>query len=628
MNRVCFIACLLVAGMASAADVEKLTAALKAPLLDREAIQRDMETYCLTRVPLTPPATDKSQWEEFIRRARTETLNNVVFRGEASKWREIPTQAEWLGEIDCGDYRLKRLRYEAVPGMWVCGLLYEPKTLSGKTPVVLNVNGHDKDGKAAKYKQIRCINQVKRGMIALNLEWFNMGQLRSADFDHYRLNQLDLCGTSGVACFYLAMSRGIDVLLEHPNADRSRVAVTGLSGGGWQTIFISSLDERVTLCDPVAGYSSFRTRSVVRADLGDSEQTPSDLATTADYAVLTAMRAPRPTLLTFNDRDNCCFQSGNALPELLRAARPAFQLYGAGDKLEVHINHTPGNHNYEQDNREAFYRMVGRHFYADAAFDPREIPCAGEVKTAEELKVELPADNAGFTTLAKKLAASLKPDDTETDAVRLEKLRKTLRYEPLQVAAEHVSTESQDGYEVHRWRLRISDAWTIPAVEFVPEGATTSVIVIADKGRAATGAAVDKLLAAKTRVLAVDLLHVGESKLPSHDYLFGLLIAGVGRRPLGVQAGQLGAIGGWWSEQCGRPVEVHADGPRSSLMAWCAAALNRSSIAAVRSQDGFASLKDIIERGMGVPEGVELFCFGLLETIDVPVLKRLANEAT
>jgi hypothetical protein len=620
------VGCLLVATMASAADIESLSRVLKEPILDRGVMQVDMERFCLSRVPMMPEPTDRASWETFIRKARQETLEKVVFRGEAAKWRELPTKPEWLGEIDAGEYRIKRLRYEAVPGMWVCGLLYEPKKLSGKTPVAMHVNGHDRDGKAAKYKQIRCINFVKRGMLVLNLEWFNMGQLRSPEFDHYRLNELDLCGTSGVSCFYLAMSRGLDVLLAHPNADASRVSVSGLSGGGWQTIFISSLDERVTLCDPVAGYSSFKTRAVVRADLGDSEQTPTDLATTADYAVLTAMRAPRPTLLTFNDRDNCCFQAGNALPELLRAARPAFQLYGAGDKLAVHVNHTPGTHNFDQDNREALYRMIGRHFYSDAEFDPKEIPCDGELKSAEELKVELPENNAGFTTIAKQLASAITRESSTPDDELRTRLAETLRYSPLPATGEHLSTETQGDVDVHRWKLQISNHWTVPATEFVPEGATSSVILLADEGRAKAVAVVDELLKNKVRVLAIDVLHVGESKMPSHDFLFGLLISAVGQRPLGVQAAQINAIADWWSTQCGRPVQLKGVGRRSSLMAWCGGALNSKNVAGVKTQGGFESLKEIVDGGLAIPDGPELFCFGLLTVVDVPVLKRLAGE--
>ncbi|HEX8199392.1 MAG TPA: acetylxylan esterase, partial [Isosphaeraceae bacterium] len=146
-------------------------------------------------------------------------------------------------------------------------------------PAVLNVNGHDGQGKAADYKQIRCINQAKRGMRALNVEWLGMGQLAGGGNGHGLINAIDLCGTSGIAVHYLYLARAIDLLLSLEHADPGRVAVTGLSGGGWQTIFISALDPRVKLCVPVAGYSSFRTRVRHHSDLGDSEQTPCDLAT-------------------------------------------------------------------------------------------------------------------------------------------------------------------------------------------------------------------------------------------------------------------------------------------------------------------------------------------------------------
>src|SRR5262249_46139445 len=212
----------------------------------------------------------------------------------------------------------------------------------------------------------------------------------------------------GLAPFYLDMSRGLDVLLAHENADPERVAVTGLSGGGWQTIFFSSLDTRVKLCNPVAGYSSFFTRVRHFKDLGDSEQTPNDLAAVADYSHLTAMMAPRAALLTFNSKDDCCFESGYALPPLMEAAGPVFKLYGKEKLLRSHVNDDPGTHNYEKDNRQAFYRMVGDVFYPDdRSFSADEIATDGEVKTKDELGVELPKENADFHTLAVDLAKKL-----------------------------------------------------------------------------------------------------------------------------------------------------------------------------------------------------------------------------
>src|SRR4051812_5960386 len=212
---------------------------LAKPILDAETVQNEVQAFCDTRISKPPEAASKEQWETMAAKLRAETLEKVVFRGEAARWRDTPGKIEWLETIDGGEgYKIKKVRYEAVPGLWIPALLYEPLKLEGKHPVFLNVNGHDGKGKAAVYKQTRCINQAKRGIIALNVEWFGMGQLNDAGFGHPKLNQIDLCGSSGVACFYLAMSRGIDLLLKHENADPSRVGVAGLSGGGWQTIII------------------------------------------------------------------------------------------------------------------------------------------------------------------------------------------------------------------------------------------------------------------------------------------------------------------------------------------------------------------------------------------------------
>ena len=192
------------------AEALSVSAALSQKIIDPNLPLREVQTYTESRVIPTPAFNNSTDWDAYARDVRNDVLDKVVFRGEAAKWRKIPTTVEWLDTIDGGPgYRIRKLRYEILPGMWVVALLYEPDELKGKVPVVMNVNGHDRPlGKAAEYKQIRCINQAKRGMIALNVEWLGMGQLTSAGFNHYCMNQLNLCGTSGLAPFYLTMSRG------------------------------------------------------------------------------------------------------------------------------------------------------------------------------------------------------------------------------------------------------------------------------------------------------------------------------------------------------------------------------------------------------------------------------------
>lgn len=600
---------------------------LARPILAPNQPTVEVKTYTASRVPPLPAFQKLDEWQAYAREVRQRTFDEVIFRGQAREWRDAETRVEWLETIAGGPgYRIKKLRFEAIPGLWIPALLYEPENLSGKVPAVLNVNGHDRaDGKAADYKQIRCINQAKRGMLALNVEWLGMGQLNTPGFSHGRMNQLDLLGTSGIALFYLSMKRSLDVLLAHENADPERVAVAGLSGGGWQTIFISSLDERVTLANPVAGYSSFVTRTQFPAmDLGDSEQTPSDLASVADYTHLTALRAPRPTLLTNNARDDCCFRAGYAQAPLMQAAKPIFELYGRPGHLRNHINYDAG-HNYGQDNREALYRMFRDFFYAGSPdFAVGEIDVADEVKTKQELHVALPSDNLDFHQIALRLAEGL-PRAANPPAGR-EKLRQVTRTPRFEVRAKATHEETVGETRATSWQLRMGD-WTVPAVELRRGAFDGTVILVSDGGRKSVAGEARQWLDRGSRVIALDPFYFGESAIETEDYLFAILIASLGERPLGIQAGQIAAAARWARERDGKPVEVHAVGPRLSLAALIAGALEPSAISGLRLEESFGSLHEILERDLTVKQAPELFCFGLLEAFDIRQIVALASPA-
>ena len=613
---------------------------LLAPLLARNIIGpnlalAEIQSYTENRVPLMPALKSAAEWENEAARLRREALNDVIFRGEASQWRDAKSKVEWLDTIAGGPgYTIRKLRYEALPGLWIPALLYLPEKITGKVPVHLAVNGHDALGKAAPYKQIRCINLAKRGVISLNAEWLGMGQLRSPGFAHYTMNQLDLCGSSGIAPFYLAMSRALDILLALPEADPQRVAVSGLSGGGWQTIFISALDTRVTLANPVAGYSSFRTRARNFGDLGDSEQTPSDLATVVDYTHLTAMLAPRGALLTYNAKDQCCFATGHALQPLLDAAQPAFKLFKADAKLRWHSNHVPGTHNFDQENREVFYRMLGDTFFpGDTKFDAKELAVEAEVKKAEELNVPLPADNLDFNQIATRLAKDLPRGISTALSVvpssRLQQAQRALlggavHAKHYTVTAELAGAETTNDVTATHWRLKMGDAWTVPAVELTQGAPRSTVILVGDVGRKGLSAEAAQLLADGHRVVAVDPFYFGESRIDQKDFLFALLVAAVGDRPLGLQASQLTATARWLStERKLGPVKLISVGPRASVFSTVAAALEEKAIAGLELRNPLGSLKEIIAKNVGVNQQPELFCFGLLEQFDVPQLRAL-----
>ena len=633
-------------GSVTAEDVAPL---LGSPLIAPTTTVAELKRFVRRRLPKWE-ADSAEPWERRSSALRARMLREVVLRGEAAEWDSADEQCrvEWLESVDVdGAYRIRKLRYEALPGLWIPALLYEPMEIKGRAPVVLNVNGHDSKGKAAAYKQIRCINQVRRGMLALNVEWLGMGQLRGDGFGHYRMNQLDLCGTSGLAPFYLSMRRGLDLLLAHPRADASRVAVAGLSGGGWQTIYISALDPRVTLANPVAGYSSFFTRLDYPSDLGDSEQTPCDMATVADYSHLTALLAPRAALLTYNVKDNCCFASAHALPPLLAAAEPVYQRLGAAKRLRSHVNHDPGTHNFERDNREALYGMF-RDFFFEGEGSAEELECAGEVRSAELLQVPLPPDNLNFQLLALRAAKGLPQGDwplgkalpTRAAAESWQRSRRKEvaavvrmpHYVGEQVVAKQAAA-SQDASRrlvgVSRWRLSLGDDWTAPVVILSPPRgvapAAGVTLVLSDEGRASAGVSqhVATLLQEGRRVAVWDPFYFGECKVAGRDFLYALLVATVGERPLGVQAGQFNAVVGWLRERHEGPVAACCLGRRASLIGLVATALHSDGAERLELHGSLGSLNQVIEENLGVNQAPELFCFGLLKVADIRQLAAM-----
>ena len=515
--------------------------ALAKPILAANQPLVEVQVYTASHVKSMPLVSTAQQWTQRKEQLRQQLLNEVILRGEGRKWAEAKTRVEWLDVLPGEGYRIKRLRYEVVPGLWIPALLYEPAKLAGKVPVILNTNGHEGTGVANDYIQIRCINQAKKGAIALNFEWLGMGQLKMDGFSHTRSNQLDLVGTTGVALHYLSQKRGLDILLAQPNADPSRVAVTGLSGGGWQTILISSLDPRVTIAAPVAGYSSFVTRAQFpEPDLGDSEQTPVDLASIADYTTLTAMRAPKPTMISNNAYDNCCFRGDYANAPLMWAARPFYELYGAAEKLSAHINFDPG-HNYGRENREAFYRFVRDNFYGgdDAAFSEKEIPSEGDVRTPEQLGMPLPAGNLDIHKLALKLSEGL-PRKTGVP-----KLADVVRAHSYKMRATEIgSSQEVEGTRFRYWQLRLDNDWTLPAVEMGDPANRNVTLLIGDQGRTALAPEARRLLQQGRRVIAVDPFYFGESQITKRDWLFALLIFR-GRPSTWHGASQIAAVARW-----------------------------------------------------------------------------------
>src|SRR6266566_3108794 len=108
----------LCASPAIAADTADLKKLLDAQVLAPRQTLAELQEYLDAKVPRLPEATTAEQWAKETARLQKEVLDNVVFRGEAAKWRDAKTQVVY-GETIAGEgYTIKKLRYEIIPGFW------------------------------------------------------------------------------------------------------------------------------------------------------------------------------------------------------------------------------------------------------------------------------------------------------------------------------------------------------------------------------------------------------------------------------------------------------------------------------------------------------------------------------
>lgn len=601
-----------------------------------------IKSYILSRVAPPPAATSAQQWAEQAKRLRQHLLQDVVFHGWPEAWVNSAPKFENVGVVETGQgYRLRKLRYEIVPGFQSVAILYEPEKLQGQMPAILNVNGHvGPPGKAVEYKQKRCINFAKQGILALNLEWFFFGELRQEGNQHWYGAHLDLVGANGLGIFLLEMRRGLDYLYNHPNVDRNRLGVTGLSGGGWQTIFLSSLDERVKVAVPVAGFSSVSTKVEAKryGDLGDIEQNGTDLFADADYTHLTAMMAPRPTLLIHNAEDDCCFRAPLVKPLTYDGVKPFYKLYGKEDAFQWYENRDPGTHNYQLDNREQAYLFFSRQFGLPPV--EKEIPVGQEVKSYEELVVGLPKGNLTILGLARELGKAITrqpiPPDSATKSSwansEREKLRTTLRYKPVQLhRVWTLANTKHRGVETLSYLFEMDNGLCASAVWLkgiaAPEK-TPVTIVVNDQGRKAAASDISDRVNRGEQVLALDLTFFGDAWEKNEPFSYAQIIGGEGDRPLGIQAAQLIAIANWLRERAGaQRVRLESTGIRTQSIGIVAAALQPNLFLEVITHEGMSSLAFLLEQPVTFEEAPELFCLDLYKEFDLDRLAAIAAPA-
>jgi dienelactone hydrolase len=367
------------------------------------------------RQQLSPEFNERKQRLEAVK-TREDALAYVA--GVKDKIREsfapmperTPLNARTVEVVDYGDYKLEKVIYESRPDFPVSALLYLPKNISGKIPGVLGVCGHSADGKAADAYQSFCQGLVLKGFAVLIYDPVSQGERHQFDAVpdgasivhsccqvHNTLGkELRLCGEFFGTWRAWDGIRGIDYLCSRPEIDSTRLGVTGNSGGGTTSTYISALDDRLTMAAPGCYITTFE-RNFENELPVDSEQMPPDLiAYGCEMVDMLIAQAPRPTAILAKSND---FFDPRGAVEAYEEARKIYSLLGFEDN--IHLNIAPGNHGYCRNNREKMYELFcktagieddGKESEAVKPLPEEELFCAPDGNTAKIENARVVAD--------------------------------------------------------------------------------------------------------------------------------------------------------------------------------------------------------------------------------------------
>ena len=153
--------------------------------------------------------------------------------------------------------------------------------------------------------------------------------------------------------------RAVDYLLTRDDVDGSRLSITGTSGGGFQSVWIGALDERVGVVAPSCFPTSLPMRMANRIfedPDSDPEQDPFGLVSSGvDHAGLLLLAFPKPMHVSAAVKD---FFPIEGTRKTVREVSALYGRFGHGDRLVLAEGYH--EHRYSPENQESAFAFLDR----------------------------------------------------------------------------------------------------------------------------------------------------------------------------------------------------------------------------------------------------------------------------
>lgn len=380
--------------------------------------------------PFTVP-TSKEAWAKRREEVRRQVL---VATGLWPMPPRGPIDAIVHGTIDRPEYTVSKVYFESLPGLFVTGSLYRPKSGNAPHPAVLCPHGHWANGRfydageagvkaeiaagAEKFDpsgryplQARCVQLARMGCVVFHYDMLGYAdnapltqqlahgfakqrpELSSPDRFGLFSAQSELRSISALGLQTWNGIRALDWVAALPDVDPQRIGVTGASGGGTQTFLLTAVDDR-----PAAAFPAVMVSTAMQG--GCTCENASYLRVGTGNIELAALTAPRPLgMSAANDWTKELETKG--LPEL----RQLYALLGAPDRVEG--KYYPFPHNYNAVSRHMMYEFFNKHLGLgqQSPIEERDfIPLSqAELTVWDELHQKPPTDECAEVALLRTI---------------------------------------------------------------------------------------------------------------------------------------------------------------------------------------------------------------------------------
>jgi cephalosporin-C deacetylase-like acetyl esterase len=442
----------------------------------------------------------KEDWEQRQSEVRVK-LDQII-----GKFPEkTPLNAKVTGLLKGDGFRVEKVIYESQPGLHVTAALFIPDGLEKKSPAILYCSGHTWDGFRSKVYQHAIINYVKKGFVVLAFDPVSQGE--RLQYLHKK-GKKSLYNTptkehsyAGGQCFINGQSmakymiwdgiRSIDYLVSRVEVDSSRIGVTGRSGGGTQSVYISAFDDRILASAPENYVTSFQ---YLLESIGpqDAEQNlPNLLKNRLDFADLLEVRAPKPTLIVSTLSD---FFSIQGARDTYKEVKQVYRIFGVEDLVQMIED--KGGHESTLKNRERTYAFFQKHLKhpGDSSDLDVTIFSKKDLRVTESGQVLTEFNGESIFSLNKQVAIKnsenkkLLSDSTLTNADSLLKsVIQITGFENIIIDDEYIfsGTDIYEGLSIEKYLIKGNNSRNIPLAVLMPDSIklNKAVLILNPEGK-------------------------------------------------------------------------------------------------------------------------------------------------